>query len=179
MVEIIEGESLIEHTSEFDIILIGTNCYQVMRNGIQYEIAHKFPYVQEANDKTKYADVSKVGTYIECNQEGNPLIILGFISFGYNFKGNDKEFIDYDGLVNILKFLNIIHKGKTMATTMIGCTPFDGNGDKQKVLGLFNKYLKDINLTIFDYNQETCKRIQKKEYLKSIKSNDKKTNFNR
>lgn len=178
MVEIIEGESLIGHTSEFDVILIGTNCYQVMRNGIQYEIVRKFPYVQEANDNTKYADMSKVGTYIECKREGNPLIILGFISYGYNFKGSEQEFIDYDGLINILRLINIIYKGKNIATTMIGCTPFDGNGDRQKVLNILNKYLNNLNVTIFDYNQESCKRIQKKEYIKT-KKNDKKTNFNR
>lgn len=169
MVEIIENEPLIKHASEFDIILVGTNCYQVMTNGFQYEIKHVFPYVQEINDTTKYGDISKVGTFVECKKEGNPLIILGFISFGYNFKGSDKEYIDYEGLISILKLLNIIYKGKSVATTVIGSTPFDGNGDRDRIISIFNKYAKDMNVSIFDYKQETGVRMRKKEYLKNKK----------
>jgi hypothetical protein len=175
MVEIIENEPLIKHISEFDIILVGTNCYQVMTNGFQYEIKHKYPYVQDMNDSTKYGDISKVGTFVECKEKGNPLIVLGFISFGYNFKGDNKEYIDYKGLISILKLLNIMYKGKSMATTVIGSTPFDGNGDKNKIISIINKYAKDMNVSLFDYKQETGKRMKKKEFLNGRKHNVKKT----
>ena len=165
MVEVIVGEPLIEHISEFDAIIVGTNCYQMMTNGFQYEIVHGYPYVQEANDSTRYGDISKVGTFVECKKEGNPNIILSFISFGYNFKGDDKEYLDYNGLINICRLLNITYKGKNIATTMIGCTPFDGNGNKDKVISILNGYMKDVNLSVFDYKQESGKRMKKKEYL--------------
>ena len=74
MVEVIVGEPLMEHISEFDAIIVGTNCYQMMTNGFQYEIVHGYPYVQEANDSTRYGDISKVGTFVECKKEGNPNI---------------------------------------------------------------------------------------------------------
>ena len=170
MVEVIVGEPLIKHISEFDVILVGTNCYQIMANGFQYEIKKAFPYVQEINDATKYGDISKVGTFVECKEEGNPIIVLGFISFGYNFKGDDKEYVDYDGLISILKLLNIIYKGKSMATTVIGSTSFDGNGDKQKIMYILNKYMKDVDLSIFDYKQESGKKIKKKQYMLSRKN---------
>jgi hypothetical protein len=170
MVEIIENEPLLKHASEFDVILVGTNCYQVMTNGFQYEIKTKYPYVQEINDRTKYGDISKVGTFVECKKDSNPIIILGFISFGYNFKGDDKEYIDYEGLISIIKLLNIIYKGKSMATTVIGSTLFDGNGDKKKIISILNKYGKDMMISIFDYKQESGKRMKKKDYLKSRKN---------
>lgn len=169
MVEIIENEPLVNHLDEFDAIFIGTNCYQVMRNGVQFEIARVLPYVQEANDKTKYGDASKVGTYIECKKENQPLVLLGFISVGYNFKGNDDVFVDYNALIIILKLINIIYKGKKIATTLIGTTKFDGNGDKNSVLKIFSEYATDIDLTVFDYVQESGNKIKHKEFKERIK----------
>ena len=74
MISVIEDKPLIDNISDYDVILVGTNCYQVMRNGFQYDIAKKLPYVKEMNNSTKYGDPSKVGTILECN--GRPLVTL-------------------------------------------------------------------------------------------------------
>lgn len=68
-----------------------------------------------------------------------------------------------------------MYKGKSMATTVIGSTPFDGNGDKNKIISIINKYAKDMNVSLFDYKQETGKRMKKKEFLNGRKNNVKKT----
>jgi hypothetical protein len=57
-----------------------------------------------------------------------------------------------------------------MATTVIGSTLFDGNGDKKKIISILNKYGKDMMISIFDYKQESGKRMKKKDYLKSRKN---------
>lgn len=169
MVDIIVNENLINHTEEYDAIIVSTNCYQVMRNGFQYEILKKYPYVIDYNYETKYADPSKLGTIVECKSKNKPLIILIFTTFGYNFKGDDKDFFDYDALEKCIKLINILYKGNSIATTMIGCEKFDGNAIKEKVLSIINKCVKDFDLTIYDYIQNSHCEIEKKEYMINLK----------
>lgn len=166
MIDIVENEPLIRHVDEYDGIIIGTNCYQVMRNGFQFEAAEKYPYIMECNYRTRYGDNSKLGNIVECKEEGEPLFILAFITFGYNFKGDDGDFFDYEALVKCLKLINILYKGKSLASTMFGCSVFDGNSDKERILSMLNEYVTDFNLTIYDYRQESHKVIKQREYLK-------------
>lgn len=168
MLDIIEGEPLIGHEKDYDAIVVGTNCYLSLRNGFQREVAMAYPYVEEENMKTKYADPDKVGTIVECKRDGMPTFILAYITFGFNFKGGKTMYIDYYALEKCLKLINILYSGKSIATTMIGTTEFDGNGDKAKVLEILNKYSKGINITIFDYKQESHGKIHQKGYRRSL-----------
>ena len=170
MVDIVVNENIINHTNEYDAILVPTNCYQVMSNGFQYEVSRSFPYVAKYNYQTKYGDNNKLGTILECRDKGKPLFVLAFVCFGYNFKGNDEEFLDYTALEKCLRFVNILYKEKHVATTMMGCTKFDGNGDRNKVLGIINSIMTDCDITIYDYKQETQNKIKQKEYIKNLKA---------
>jgi hypothetical protein len=169
MIDIVINESLINHVNEYDGVLVSTNCYQVMRNGFQFEVAKHFPYVKEMNYQTNYGDITKLGTILECKENNQPLFILLFTTFGYNFKGNDKDFFDYDALVKCLKLINILYKGSHLATTMLGCTCFDGNADKNKIIEIVNNEVKDFDLTIYDYRQESHRTFKRREYFESLK----------
>jgi hypothetical protein len=174
MIDIIENEPLITHVNEFDATLVGTNCYQVMRNGFQYEIAKNYPYVLSENYNSKYADIRKLGTILECKMENKPLIFLLFISFGYNFKGDNSPFVDYAAIEKAFKLLNLLYAGKHFATTMIGTTMYDGNGDIDKILNILNRTVTNFDLTLFDYNQESHNKQNKMAYRQNLK--DKKKN---
>lgn len=165
MINVIENNTLINHIGEYNVILVGTNCYQSMRNGFQFEIADKFPYVKEMNNNTKYGDIDKLGTILECKNENNPIIILLFISFGYNFKGNNNEYIDYNALEKCLKLINLLYKGKKIASTLIGSTFYDGNGDKDKIMGIINKTMNKVDFDIYTYEQSSHQILKKNKYL--------------
>lgn len=169
MVDIVINENIMNHLYEYDAIIICTNCYQVMRNGFQYEVSKKYQYVLDSNYNTKYGDISKLGTFIESHKDGMPTFILAFTTFGYNFKGNEEDFFDYDSLGKCLKTINILYSGKHLASIMIGCNQFDGNADKERVLKIINDKVKDFDLTIYDYKQESHGEIRKKEYMKNLK----------
>lgn len=169
MIDIVINENLMNHIGEYDAILISTNCYQSMRNGFQYEVIKKYPHILEWNYKTKYGDENKLGTIVECNEKDKPLFILMFNTFLYKYRKDDKDFFNYESLEKCLKLLNILYKGKHLATTMVGCSEYDGNADKDKILEIFNKYVTDFNLTIFDYKQESFERINAREYITSLK----------
>ena len=167
MIDIVINESPISHVSEYDAIIVGTNCYQSMRNGFQGEVAKRYKYVLESNYKTRYADNRKLGTIVETDD--SPKFILAFITFGLNFKGGDKEYLDYEALGKCLRLINILYKGKHLATTMLGTTKYDGNGDRDKVLEMFNKEIKDLDLTIYDYRQESFNEMNQKVYFENLK----------
>lgn len=169
MIDIVINEPIIKHVSEYDAVLIGTNCYQVMRNGFQYEVVKKYPYVKAWNYKTKYGDYNKLGEILECKEDNQPLFILAFLTFGYNFKGNDLDFFNYSALEKCLKLLNILYSGKHLATTMVGCSEFDGNADKNRILETLNKYATGFDLTIYDYKQESHNTLNQREYFKKLR----------
>ena len=163
MVNIIEDTPLIGNVGYYDVILVGTNCYQTMRNGFQYDIAKKYPIVKKMNNSTKYADISKVGTILECDTNDSPLIALLYISFGYNFKGNSDLYLDYEGLEKCLRLCNILYRGKKLATTLIGFTKYDGNGDENTVLDIIKKVMRDVDIDVYRYRQESYREIKRRE----------------
>ncbi len=85
MINIIKDIDLYDHFNEYDIILIGTNIYCSMGQGIQLKVMLNYPYVYDKNLETKYGDMNKLGTILECTKEGEPTFCLCFIVKG-NFR---------------------------------------------------------------------------------------------
>ena len=85
MIEIIKDVDLFDHVDEYDSVLIGTNTYCTMSQGIQLKVMLNYHFVFEKNLETKYGDPDKLGTIIECTSEGEPTFCLCFITNGYNF----------------------------------------------------------------------------------------------
>lgn len=180
MLKIIDGEDIMNHINEYDAIIISANIYcTLQQDGVQRDIALNYPYVREMNFSTKYADINKLGTILECKVDNEPLIILAYIYKGFhNTKKKGEravnEFLSYESLESCLKKINIIYKGKNIACPLLGCTPYDGNGDKDKVIEIISNCLCDVNITIYDYKQKTRSEKMKEvyEYEKSIKKID-------
>jgi hypothetical protein len=168
MIKIIKDIDLFDHFSEYDSILIGTNTYCTMSQGIQLKVMLNYPYVYEKNLETKYADPEKLGTILECKSDDEPTFCLCFIANGYGFRPDlNKDYLSYESLEKCLRLVNILYKGKKIATTLLGSSRFDGNGDRDKILEIFNNSITDVDLTIYDYYQksraEEMKEIRDKE----------------
>ena len=156
MINVIKDEDIYWHFSEYDIILIGTNIYCTMSQGIQLKIMLNYPYVYNKNLETKYGDMDKMGTILECKSENEPTFCLCFIVKGYKFRPDlEKDYLSYDALENALKLVNVKYKGKKIACPLLGSSRFDGNGDKEKILNIFKKALTDVECTVFDYFQKS------------------------
>ena len=168
MINVIKDVDIYDHFSEYDIILIGTNLYCTMSQGIQLKVMLNYPYAFEKNLETKYGDIDKLGTVLECKSEGEPTFCLCFITKGYNFRPDlEKDYLSYEALEKCLNLVNILYKGKNIACPLLGSSRFDGNGDKEKIYEIFNRTLKDVNVTIFDYFQksraEETKEVRERE----------------
>lgn len=167
MIKIVKDEDLFNHINEYDVILVGTNINCLLTQGLQRKIMLNYPYVQEMNMKTKYGDVSKLGTVLECTSDTEPNFTLLFICKGNYRPDLKKDFLSYDSLEKCLMIADKLYKGKNVATTLLGTSRFDGNGDKSKVIEIFERAVKNMNITIYDYfqknRQEELKEIRKKE----------------
>ena len=169
MLKIIKDKDPIWETDNFDVILIGTSIYNQLNGGFQSKIKYKYPIVDEKNRETKYADFSKLGTRITIND--TPIISLMYIC-GYPRPNIDT--VDYDSLTKCLLTAKAEFRGKKIMTTIIGSSQFDGNGDKDKCLKIIKDSTKDLDITLYDYEQK--KRIdeirEQKMYLKSLQYTD-------
>jgi len=156
MINVIKDVDLFDHFGEYDVTLVGTNTYQSMSQGIQLGIMLNYPYVYDENLKTKYADPRKLGTVIECKKDGEPTFCLCFITNSYNFRPDlYKDYLSYESLEKCLKLVNILYNGKKVATTLMGASRFDGNGDKERIMKMFEENITDLDLTIYDYYQKS------------------------
>ena len=169
MLKIIKDKDPIWETDKFDVILIGTSIYNQLNGGCQSKMKYKYPIVDEKNRETKYADFSKLGTRITIND--TPIISLMYIC-GYPRPNIDT--VDYDSLTKCLLTANAEFRGKKVMATILGSSQFDGNGDKDKCLKIIEDSTKDLDITLYDYEQK--KRAdeirEQKMYLKSLQYTD-------
>ena len=169
MLKIIKDKDPIWDTDKFDVILIGTSIYNQLNGGFQSKMKYKYPIVDEKNRETKYADFSKLGTRITIND--TPIISLMYIC-GYPRPNIDT--VDYDSLTKCLLTANAEFRGKKVMATILGSSQFDGNGDKDKCLKIIEDSTKDLDITLYDYEQK--KRADEirgqKMYLKSLQYTD-------
>ena len=168
MMNFIENVDIIDHVSEYDSVLVGTNLYCTMSQGLQLKVMLDYPYVYERNLATKYGDKDKLGTLLECRSDNEPTFCLCFITEGYNFRPDlAKDYLSYEALDKCLKLANVLYSGKHIACPLLGSSRFDGNGDRDRIIDLFKSNLKDVDVTIYDYfqksRQEEMKEIREEE----------------
>ena len=160
---------LYEHINEYDAILIGTGTYCSMSQGLQRKVMLNYPYVQDENMKTKYGDKKKLGTVLECKENGKPTFILMYAYEGNFRPDKNKEYVSYESVEKCFKIINILYKDKKLASTIIGASKFDGNGDKNKLLKIIENNSSNINITIYDYEQKSRSEELKEQYEKEKK----------
>lgn len=156
---LIYNKDAIWETDNYEVVLVGTNIYCSMDNCFPFKMIHKYPYLVEADDSTPFADQRKLGKRITV--EGTPIISLLYICTNGPYRSTK---LDYDALENCLRTANVEFKGKRVMTTLLGCSPFDGNGDKDKVLKIIEQSTPDLDLDIYVYEQK-YKTKERKELL--------------
>jgi hypothetical protein len=164
MINIIKDKEPIWETDKYDVILVGTSIYNMLSNGFQSKLRLKYPYIEEINDSTNYGDLRKLGKRMTI--QGKPIISLMYIA---KYPNSRREFIDYDALEHALSTANAEFRGKKVLTTMLGCSRFDGNGDRDKVLEILKANSYNMDLDVYDYIQLE-KRKEISLYFKKLRS---------
>lgn len=171
MITVIKNVDLIDFTEEYDVVLVGTNTYFTLTDGFQRKIKNKYPEAKDLNMSTKYGDINKLGTIAYTNTK--PIICFCYISHGFNFRPDkNKTYVDYNSIEQCMIDVNHKFCGLNIATTIIGSSRFDGNGDKDKISEILTKNNENINLFIYDYYQFTIKEEINSFFSSTIKSSE-------
>lgn len=154
--DIIKDVDPIFETEKYDVIMIGTSTHNMLTNGFQNKIRNKYPVVEEENNKTKYGDKGKLGTVkiVDCIQ---PVVALMYV---YGYPNSNKCYLSYESLDKGLGICSSLFKGKKIMSTLIGSSKYDGNGDKDIIMKMFEKHFKDEDLTLY-----TCKQYRRVDEL--------------
>lgn len=181
MITWVKDKDLYDDVGLFDIVLVGTNLYCTMSHGLQLQVMLNYPYVYNANLKTKYGDREKIGTILECAEANEPTFCLCFITEGYNFRPDlQKDFLNYEALAKCLRLVNIKYEGKKIGTPLLGISPFEGNGERDKIINIFEDNLKNVDAYVYDYQQKSRAEMIKEFYVaeKAVRNrNDYKTYY--
>lgn len=165
MITFIKDIDLINDIEKYEVVLIGTNIYNTLGNGLQRKIRKKYPLVHKENLKTKYADREKLGTTLTVDI-GNLKIILCYITGYPNARPDiNADYLDYDALEKCISYVNNAYSGKEIATTLLGSSRFDGNGDSKKILKILEANSQNLNLHIYDYYQMSRDEENKAQWL--------------
>lgn len=157
----IHNKPLIEDIFDYDLIIVGTGIHNALGNGFQYDVKINFPQVEQIVKQTPYADVRKLGSVTVVNE--NPIFCVGFIHKGGYRKDLNPDYLDYKALEEVLNLIDSNFENKRIATTLLGCSQYDGNGNKEKVLEIFNK-LSNNNFFIYDYEQRDYREINNEKW---------------
>lgn len=159
----IHDKPLIEDVFNYDVIVFGTGIHNALGNGVQYDMKINFPVIEETIKKTPYADPRKLGTVSVINSK--PIFCVGFIHQGGYRKDLKPDYLNYEALKDVLLLVDENFKDKKIAMPLIGCSQFDGNGDKNKVLEIIDS-LNNNDYFVYDYHQRDYREINNEKWFK-------------
>lgn len=168
MITIIKNKPLIYDVNDYDVILIGTSINNALGNGFQHQIKKAFPQVDEANKKTPYGDLRKLGDVHVVNIQ--PIFCLCYINKGRYRPDINPDFLNYDSLESCMKLINENFKGKNIASTILGHSKYEGDGDKEKIMQILETNSNNINLTLYDFEQEDYNHTRTQKWLKVVEA---------
>lgn len=151
MITIIKDKDLIYDVKEYDIVLVGVNIMNSKGNGFQNKVYRNFPEVYIAHRDSNYADKSKLGTVSVV--PGEPTFCLCYISKGRYRPDKFPDTVEYDSLEECITLVAENFEDKKIASTIMGWSEYEGGGDKEKILKIFKKVFKDVDITLYDYEQ--------------------------
>lgn len=166
MLTIIKDRDLIYDTDLYDVVLVGTNIENKLSQGFQRKMRRRYPYIEEANMSTPYGDLRKLGKMMIV--EGEPVICLCYIG---KHKRKGTKFLDVSAVETCMKRVNELFKGKKVASTILGHSEFEGEGDRDELLSIMERNSSDIDLYVYDYLQMT-REVEFGKCIKYVKSRE-------
>lgn len=169
MIKIVKDKNLIYDIPSHEVILVGTSINNTLGNGFQYQVKKAFPDVDEANKNTPYGDHRKLGTVTVVKSEGKTFCLC-YINKSRRRPDLNPDYLDYDALRNVVQIINTNFKGKTVVSTILGLSEYEGDGDRERILKILEENSSDINLVLYDFEQPDRIAERKRRWNEIISS---------
>lgn len=129
---------------EFNIIVQGCNCFNVMGAGIARQIAERYPNVQDADLETTKGSIGKLGNWTAgfvMLEKHRFIVINAYTQYGTSADGSDV--FEYDSFAVILRKLAHEYGGLRFGFPYIGMGL--AGGDKKRILAMIENFAKEIS----------------------------------
>ena len=146
---------------EFDIIVHGCNCMNVMGSGIAVAIRNKWPeaFYADQNFGTP-GDYCKLGNFSSAevkSKAGDLTIINAYTQYKTNNGGVIRDVFEYTSFSMILQKLLHLHPSKRYGFPLIGCGL--AGGDKIKIISMIDDFANLVeqrngSVTLVDFNSK-------------------------
>jgi len=138
--KIVTGDLLqLGKDNEFDIIMHGCNCFNMMGGGIAFQIADRFPDAKLADDETIKGDPGKLGTYT-IGMDGRLVILNCYTQYSVSRDGQDVfEYIAFERVLS--KIINRFGKWR-IGLPLIGMGL--AGGDEGRIMPMIEAFAKRI-----------------------------------
>ncbi len=152
--EIIEGDLLhLACTGEFDVIIHGTNCQNVMGAGIAYEIKEYFPeaFVADRDYLRCHGSEFLLGNFSSVDVSdlfGRPLIIVNAYT---QLKYGEGLQVDYDAIDQVFGRIADAFPNKSIGYPKIGAGL--GGGDWDRISKIIDTRLDGMDHTLVIYKE--------------------------
>lgn len=158
--KIIKDIDLINDVKKYDLVLVGTSILNKLGNGFQYKVGLNFPEVFEASKvMSKYGDLNKLGKVDFVDTEPN--FALCYITKGRFSPKIKPDALEYEALRRCLKQVKKHYSGASIASTIMGASIYEGGGDRDRIISIFNEVLGDEDVTLYDYVQKNVTEEKK------------------
>jgi O-acetyl-ADP-ribose deacetylase (regulator of RNase III) len=138
----VKGDLLkLAEQGEFDVIVHGCNCFNLMGGGIAKSIREKWPQVYAADCKTKAGDYKKLGTWTLCDIDVNFCVVNAYTQYHIS---NKEDVFEYTAFQLILEKLIRFARNDVLRFGM----PYIGmglaGGDKDRIMGMIENFAKEV-----------------------------------
>lgn len=147
----VEGDLIkLFQEGEFDAIVHGCNCQNIMGAGIAKSLADAYPDLLKIDKEymISVGDIHRLGNFTKLTiRNGDPNKVQWIINAYTQY--NPGKDLDYNALELILKKINFLFKGERIGLPLIGCGIAGGNWNVVKKI--VQRQLKDCDVTVVHY----------------------------
>ena len=140
-----------EIDGDFDVIIHGCNCFNIMGAGIALQIKNRYPTAYLSDCMTTRGNPRKLGHYTSAIQSfvgGNTFVIINaYTQFDYN---SNTMPVDYTAIKQVMRTLNAVYKGKRVGIPLIGAGL--AGGDWDTISKIIDNEMIDVDLTLVEFS---------------------------
>jgi O-acetyl-ADP-ribose deacetylase (regulator of RNase III) len=154
-IKLVKGDLLAQaRAGQYDIIMHGCNCFNVMGGGIAGQVAHQFPDAYLADQETVRGDAGKLGTYT-IGMDGRLVVLNCYTQYGISRGGEDV--FEYTAFQRVLEKIQYRFGKWRIGLPMIGMGL--AGGDAERIVPMIEQFAQRVanqggSVTLVEYSRE-------------------------